>query len=157
MRRTYLKRSRSLLVTALLATVPVSGAAANRADRADHAWAMRQRASAVEMIARLDMTSFRNSIGPRRVAGERSLAQYGFTERSAFDDGWAYAKMADGSWQFGIFVLTDGQTTKRLCVTDDAIDRGTYHATIPIEVSRQADGTWRSVHVFARLPGCVST
>lgn len=156
MPRTYLKRSLCLLVMALSATAPVRGAAADRADRANHAWAMRQRASAVEMIARLDMTSFRNSIGPRRVAGERNLPQYGFTERSAFDDGWAYAKMTDGSWQFGIFVLTDGQTTKRLCVTDDAIGSGTYHATIPMEVARQADGTWRALRVFRRLPGCAS-
>lgn len=100
------------------------------------------------------MTSFPNSIGPRREAGKLTLAQYGFTTRTAFDDGWAYAKMADGSWQFGIFVLTNGRTDKRLCVTDSAVGGGTYHSTTAIEVERLRDGLWKSVRVLPPVSGC---
>lgn len=144
-------RLRPWLALSVAFCLPLPGAAA---DRSEHAWVRSQRAAAEAMISKLDMTSFANSIDPGRTAGKRTLAQYGFTELSTFDDGWAYAKMADGSWEFGIFVLTDGSRTKQLCITDTAVGGGTYRATISIEAKLQPDGFWRSVRLLGPVVGC---
>ena len=148
------RRSCRWLAIAVALCTPLPGIAADRASRTEQEWVRRQRASAEAMISKLDMTSFANSIGPGRTVGKRTLAQYGFTELSTFDDGWAYAKMADGSWEFGIFVLTDGDRTKLLCVTDTALGGGSYRATTGINAKLQPDGFWRSTRLLGPVVGC---
>ena len=109
--------------------------------------------AAAEMMRKLDMTSFPNSIGPRRRPGAYTLAQYGFTSFTSFGDGWAEAQEADHSWSFGFFVLDNGDQKKRLCVTDTA-HGGTYRSTEAIDVVPAKDGLWKSVTVVGRVPGC---
>ncbi len=120
----------------------------------DRAWGRAREASARAMIRTLDMTSFPNSIGPRRVAGKRTLADYGFTVVKGFDDGWAYSTEPDNSWQIGVFMLKDGRRMKRLCVTDVAIGGGTYRSTTAIDVAARSDGTWHAVRVLGVVSGC---
>lgn len=146
--------SLAMALSSLMLVAAAGPVSAEPGDQLSSAWGKSRRAAADEMIARLDMTSFRNSIGPGRAADRHTLAQYGFTDRSSFDDGWAYAKMADNSWQFGIFVLTNGKKVKQLCVTDDALGGPTYHTTIAIEVRRDAAGRWESSKDLGSVVGC---
>lgn len=132
----------------------LDGGVATAQPGTDAAWGRHRAAIARQMIARLDVTSFPNSTGPRRRAGERTLAQYGFTHVELFDDGWAQAQMADGSWQVGVFVLDDGAHRKRLCFTDVATNGGTYHTTTTLDVAAQRGGLWRVVGRPGPVKGC---
>jgi hypothetical protein len=111
------------------------------------------KSAAAEMIKNLDMTSFANSIGPRRKPGAYTLAQYGFTSFTSFGDGWAEAEEADHSWSFRIFVLNNGDRKKRLCVID-AAHGGTYHTTEAVDVAPSAGGLWKATSVLGQVPGC---
>lgn len=154
MRPVRMSISIRLVSLLLVGAMPAATIAAESPHPIDKAWVRTHRAAADAMIAKLDMTSFPNSIGPSRSAGKTTLANYGFTQRSIFDDGWAYAKTADGSWQFGVFVLTDGTRAKTLCITDSALGGGTYHATTAIEATPGPGGLWRSARVLHGVRGC---
>lgn len=113
------------------------------------------KSAAAEMMKKLDMTSFPNSIGPRRKPGAYTLAQYGFTSFTSFDDGWAEAEEADHSWSFRFFVLNNGDRRKRLCVTD-AAHGGTYHSAQAVDVAPGAGGLWKVTSVVGQVPGCTA-
>lgn len=72
----------------------------------------------------IDMTSFRNSIGPRRQDGLSTPAEYGFTEIETVDDLVTLSR-ADGSWLFS-FRLLDDKDTLAVCITDRAKNGGSY-------------------------------
>jgi hypothetical protein len=74
----------------------------------------------------IDVTSFPNSIGPRREDGLKTFADYGFTDIELVD-GTVELYEGDRSWMFGITVLkaSDGQLV--LCVLDKALAGPTYH------------------------------
>ncbi len=148
--------ARSAAFAAILCLASPAAAQHERPDRspADRAWGRTREASALTMIRTLDMLSFPNSIGPRRTSGKRTLADYGFTVVKGFDDGWAYATEPDKSWQIGVFVLTDGHRSKRLCITDGAIGGGTYRSTTAIDVAARPGGTWHAIRTLGPVKGC---
>ena len=104
---------RAVIVASLLALSPA--AASGLADL--------EPAAVAGMI---DVTSFPNSIGPRREDGLKTFADYGFTDIELVD-GTVELYEDDRSWMFGITVLkaSDGQLV--LCVLDKALAGPTYH------------------------------
>lgn len=95
---------------------------------------------------RLDMTTFPNSLGPRREEGLRTLADYGF---AASEDGVTYIE-GDGSWRFVLTPLADKEGRILLCVEDEALNGGSYHTRRAYELMEGVTG------LLAAVPGRVS-
>jgi len=100
--------------------------------------------SILNVVQHLDMTSFRNSIGPRRVPGLKTLADYGFTDIRV---NGATAEIYDpvNPWVYRLIVLGRNGTRVRVCVTDHALNGGSYWTNETIEVERRPDGMFRAV------------
>lgn len=102
-----------------------------------------QRVAQDTLIAGLDLTSFPNSTGPRRIVGKWSLADYGFTRLRRSSD-YVEARTADvGGWEIGFTVLAPGTQAMTICLIDRAQDGGSYRTQTPYRVERQPDGRWR--------------
>ncbi|MDB5457573.1 MAG: hypothetical protein JWP92_3158 [Caulobacter sp.] len=109
--------------------------------------------SAREVVDRLDMTSFRNSIGPRRSPTLKTLADYGFTQREETSFSVTVLQ-ADGGWMYDVGVLsTEGDRTV-ICVTDRALNGGSYYSVVPVEVTPGPDGLLRATGRALTDPRC---
>ncbi|MBA16270.1 MAG: hypothetical protein CMN73_07925 [Sphingomonas sp.] len=108
---------------------------------------------ATEVAERLDVTSFPNSIGPRREADKHRFADYGFTE-IADDAGTAELTSADGEWVFRIRVLGASGDTIRICVLDRALNGGSYFTVKPVEISEGDDGLFHATGREITSPDC---
>jgi len=96
-------------------------------------------------IARnLDVTSFPNSIGPSRRPGAKMLHQYGFNTATP-KPGIAEFTTDDGGWYFGVEMLQDRGDIKELCVSDRAMNLGTYNTRTRVKVKRNAEGLYQAV------------
>lgn len=145
----------TITVIAILASISTATTATPRdGDPAPTAWNRAQKAAAVEIVDRLDITSFPNSIGPRRRPGARTLADYGLTKKSSFDDGWVYTAMPDKSWMVGVFILKPGRQRRRICITDTSTSGGTYRSINAVDVRRRPDGSWVVAQVVGPVTGC---
>lgn len=76
------------------------------------------------IAAQLDMTSFRNSTGPRRQDGLVTPADYGFTEIET-GDGIVTLTRPDESWLLSLRLLDDAEPLA-VCITDRAQNGGSY-------------------------------
>ena len=74
----------------------------------------------------IDVTSFPNSIGPRREDGLKTFVDYGFTTVELVDR-TVELYQDDRSWMFGITVLDASDSRLVLCVLDKALGGPTYH------------------------------
>jgi hypothetical protein len=92
-----------------------------------------------DVIARLDMRSFPNSIGPRRQPDKVTLADYGVTLVEAGDDGWVHVWAPDRSWVRSFRLLETGPDGPTVCFVDDAQGGATYFARRAYRLS-EADG-----------------
>ena len=91
------------------------------------------------VVERLDVTSFPNSIGPRREEGLHTFADYGFTD--VVVDGQAVRlTWPEGEWVFTVTVLDERNGRLRLCVADKAENGGSYDTVSAIEVVEGATG-----------------
>lgn len=96
-------------------------------------------------IARdLDVTSFPNSIGPSRRPDAKTLGQYGYTQVTA-RPGMVEFTLADGSWYFAVEMIQDRGDIKELCVSDRAMNLGTYNARTRVKVKRGAKGYYEAI------------
>jgi len=77
-----------------------------------------------QIIDKLDMTSFRNSIGPRREEGKYTLKEYGASKIS-FNGKIAVVHTQDDSWQYTITLLDE---ESKICFEDQAMNSGSYHS-----------------------------
>ena len=100
---------------------------------------------------RLDMTSFPNSVGPRREEGLKTLADYGFVATG--DDGTTYEE-DDGSWRFVVTPLASGDGRMLVCVEDQALNGGSYHTRHALELVEDASGLLRATAGPVTHPDC---
>ena len=102
------------------------------------------RTSDLLYIARdLDVTSFPNSIARRRRPDAKTLRQYGYTVTAK--PGMVEFNLDDGSWYFAVEMIRDRGDIKELCVSDRAMNPGTYSRRTRVKVKRGAKGYYEAV------------
>ncbi len=90
------------------------------------------------VIAKLDLTSFNNSIGPRREKGKHTFEDYGFA-LSQSDEKKAVVREPDGSWEF-VVTLLPGTESIKICLEDKALNGGSYHTQHAYMLAPAKDG-----------------
>jgi hypothetical protein len=103
---------------------------------------------------RLDLTSFPNSIGPRRDAGLFTFADYGFTVVEANGQTVRFNE-PEGGWVFNVTVLDTRNGRLRLCVADNAENGGSYDTVSALEVVEGATGLLHATANRVNHPDCV--
>jgi len=101
----------------------------------------------------LDVSSFPNSTGPRRQEGARTLADYGFTEVEVEGDTVSLFE-PDRSWVFAVRVIAAEAGTATLCVTDRALNGGSYFTVRPLVVVADETGLLVATGAMPDLPEC---
>lgn len=95
--------------------------------------------SAAEVLQGLDMTSFRNSTGPRRVEGWRRPADWSFSELTVADGRASLAR--PGDWIISLRILRTTPEGLLACFSDRAQNGGSYSAQQAVRiVPDDADG-----------------
>jgi hypothetical protein len=107
------------------------------------------------MVARnLDLTSFQNSVGPRRRAGKKTPEDYGFIR---IDQVGSLATMTekDGSWEITVTLISNDGPDATICFTDTALNGGSYRAQAALTVHRDLrDGLYRALPDRPVVPSC---
>lgn len=114
---------------------------------------------AADILAALDMTTFRNSLRPRSADGLRRPADWGFVH-PARDNGWAYlTQQVDGrpAWTLGLGVIRPEDDAVVVCFSDQARDGGAYDARSAMRVVRDAAGGYRVSEQGLDEPTCRPT
>ncbi len=78
-----------------------------------------------EVVAKLDMLSFRNAVHQREPLGGHTLADAGFTIVDIKDER-ASVTPVDRGWSIDISVLGQVKGGAAICFTDQAVGGGTY-------------------------------
>ncbi len=89
------------------------------------------------VVEKLDVTSFRNSIGPRRQGGKHTFRDYGFVLIQS-GDRRAVVREAGGPWEFIITLL--GSEPVTICLEDKARNGGSYHTQHAYVLTPAEDG-----------------
>lgn len=110
--------------------------------------------SPVEVARRLDMTTFPNSMGPRRRPGARTLRDYGFTRIEQNGPNAISLFEANSRWVFYIKVLSWSGREGILCIGDKAMLGGTYFVIEPLEVEEGPNGLLRATGRPVTHPRC---
>ena len=90
------------------------------------------------IVEKLDLSTFRNSFGPRRQPGMRFFSDFGLRPKTQANGTIAFE---EEDWYYKITVLgrgdynRDGVEDLLICFTDQAL-RGTYRTEIPLVVTR---------------------
>lgn len=111
------------------------------------------------LVANLDLTSFPNSTGPRRAAGEFTFADYGFTQVE-MTPGGAKLTASDGSWVMSFEIVSNSSGTVEICFHDQAIGRSgqifrpSYNATSALRVTKSPRGKWSAQQVARGYLNC---
>ncbi len=132
-------------LVAALAALVANGAplAASSYDRQVHA-----------VIANLDLTSFPNSVGPRREPGKTTFADYGFVDLETIANG-AILTQEDKGWMMSFTILSAGPSGLRLCFHDRGLARPgdvigpSYNTWSALFVST----AWRGLWTARQIPG----
>lgn len=126
------------------------------------AWAVQAPSEDVRALVRhLDMTSFPNSIGPRREPDRHHFADYGFTRISWKADG-AELELEDRSWLMSVKVLARHGRQLEVCLVDRALAApgamfgDSYHVVAALRVAMSDADRWRAEKVHRGLPGCIN-
>lgn len=112
-----------------------------------------------DVIRNLDLTSFPNSVGPRRIPGKTTFADYDFVlvDKTA---GGARLLRTDRSWEMRFIILSAGPKRLQLCFYDSALAgpgqtfRPTYRATSALLVTKAPRGHWSARQVTGGFPKC---
>ena len=108
---------------------------------------------ALQVIRHLDVTTFRNSIGPRRQTNKHSLADYGFTDLRLSKRG-ADIYESDGRWMMGFSIILSSPKFINLCWVDRAVGSGTYNTARALAVFPVEDRLWRASDQTNGFPDC---
>jgi hypothetical protein len=111
------------------------------------------------VIKYLDLTTFPNSVGPRRMPGKTTFADYGFIHVENTASG---AKLVrdDKGWTMGFSIISAGPTSLRLCFYDRGLAQPgdvfvpSYNATSALLVSKSRRGMWAAEQVPAGFANC---
>ncbi len=113
-----------------------------------------------QIVHRLDLTSFANSVAPRREPDKHSFADYGFTRVEAQAHG-AVLTEDDDEWQMAFDIVAITPDTIDICFHDQALRRpgqdagSSYNTTSALRITRSEHGRWTAQDLKAGLPGCV--
>ena len=107
----------------------------------------------VAVAGKIDVTSFPNSIEPRREEGLRTFGDYGFSEIDWVDPTVELYE-PDRSWMFGITVLGASPDRLLLCVLDMALGGPTYHTQDALEFRAGDDGLLIATGATIVDPAC---
>lgn len=113
------------------------------------------------IIAKLDITTFPNSIGPRREPTKHTFADYGFT-RIAKKPGGAFLSETDGGWQMSFDIIAVTPDAIDVCFHDQGLTRPgdahgpSYNATSALRIARAAQELWSARKIKGGFPGCVN-
>jgi hypothetical protein len=110
-------------------------------------------ANAVTVAQNLDLTSFANSVGPRRKPGARLPADYGFTHVDG-NDSLAVLSEPDRSWELSVELISRNGDDVVICFGDDARNGGTYHSQQPLTLHKGLDGVYRALDERPQVPSC---
>lgn len=110
------------------------------------------------VIENLDLTSFPNSIGPRRVSGKTTFVDYGFVHIEKTSVG-ADLIREDRGWMMGFRIVSAGPRSLRLCFYDRGIAKSghltpSYNATSALLVSKRPSGRWTANQASAGFANC---
>jgi len=111
------------------------------------------------VIKHLDLTTFPNSVDPRRMPGKTTFADYGFVRVEKTVNG---AKLVsdDRGWTMGFSIISAGPKSLRLCFHDRGLARPgdarapSYNATSALAVSKSRRGIWAAKQVPAGFANC---
>ena len=100
-----------------------------------------------EIIRNLDLTSFPNSVGARRIPGKTTFSDYGFAVAEKTAGGARLVRRDDGRSK-SFTILTNGPDYMRLCFHDkfvvmpESASPLRYHTTLALVVSKSRNGPW---------------
>jgi len=111
------------------------------------------------VIKNSDLTSSSNSVGPRRLPGKSTFADYGFVRVKRAIAGVEVVR-DDKSWLMGFRIVSANPTSLRLCFYDRALGRPgdvfvpTYNTTSALFISKTQRGAWTAKQVPAGFTNC---
>lgn len=111
------------------------------------------------VVRKLDLTSFPNSVGPRRMPGKTTFADYGFRHVGKTAEGARLVKDDEG-WEMSFSIISAGPTSLRLCFHDKGLRRPgdvkapSYNATAALLVTKLQSGRWAAKQVPAGFANC---
>ena len=94
--------------------------------------------TAEQLLSRLDLTSFRNSTGPRHLAAPSTPSAAGFLEASSTGDG--SASRSSGHWRLDLTILEVRGEAIDACFRDVAESGGSYFVQTVLTLTPAAGG-----------------
>ncbi len=118
------------------------------------------RASDVDgVIQNLDLTTFPNSTGPRRLPERTTFADYGFVIIKKIEGG-AEIVRDDRGWEMSFTIPSATPTFLHLCFFDKGLGRPgngsvpSYNSTSALLVTKSRKGRWSAKQVAKGFPSC---
>lgn len=108
------------------------------------------------VVEHLDVTSFPNSIGPRREPNKRTLLDYGYSTVTYHGDENAALQSPDRDWAMGVTVLAQDETGAVICWTDKAENGGSYNVQHPLKLRLSESGFLIATDEDVSDPRCPS-
>jgi hypothetical protein len=91
-----------------------------------------------DIVAKLDVTSFSSSIGPRKEQGKIHFIDYGFSEPEIRGN---VAVIKGKDWIFRVTLLHRTLWNAIVCIEDQATNGGSYHTQAPYLLIPNKDKT----------------
>jgi hypothetical protein len=114
-----------------------------------------------QVIAKLDLTSFPNSTGPRREPGKKTLADYGFVVVEPTPRG-AQLYLADRGWMMAFVILQATPSTVEICLYDRGLRKAgdafgpSYDARSALTLTRTDDGRYVASELTGGSHACAN-
>ncbi|WP_426050396.1 hypothetical protein [Brevundimonas sp. SL161] len=111
---------------------------------------------AADILSKLDMTTFRNSLRPRAAEGLERPADWGFAGPTN-EAGWAYlTQQVAGrrSWTIGLTIIRQEGEAVVACFSDQARNGGTYYARSAVRIVSDGEGGYRVDQQGSDEPTC---
>lgn len=111
------------------------------------------------LIKNLDLTTFPNSVGPRRMSGKTTFADYGFVNVKKTSRG-ANLVRDDQGWMVGFTIVSSSPGVLRVCFYDRGLAKPgdvrapSYNSTAALLVSKKPLGRWTAKQVAAGFSKC---
>ncbi len=111
---------------------------------------------AADILSKLDMTTFRNSLRPRSEEGMKRPADWRFAD-PASEGGWAYLTQEVAgrpAWTIGLRIIRREGEAVVACFSDRAQNGGTYAARSALRIVRDDAGGYHVVQQGLEEPTC---
>jgi hypothetical protein len=110
------------------------------------------------VIRKLDLTGFPNSLSPGRSSARTSFADYGFVTVARAESGATLARKSDDASK-SFVVISNDQTLMRLCFHDSFVRQigpmaHWFTTTTALMVTKSPGGRWTAEEVPGGFPSC---